>query len=117
MIEGYIPIAKVDDIKPGDRKIVRVKGKEFGVFNIEGTFHIILNRCPHMGAPLCMGRLTKEIQAEKPGKFSFSNKILLRCPWHGWEFDLNSGMSIFDRSIQVKKYSVKIKAGTIYCKL
>lgn len=117
MIEGYQPLAKVSEINPGERKVITVEDKELGIFNIEGTFHAILNRCPHMGAPLCKGHLVIEIQAEKPGTFTFKEKTVLRCPWHGWEFDVDSGKSIFDESIRAKKYEVKVKGGIIYCKI
>ena len=45
-----------------------------------------MNRCPHEGAALCRGRLVGLMAADRPGE-------LLRCPWHGWEFDLRTGQS------------------------
>lgn len=117
MIEGYTPVAKVSDIKPGERKIIHVKGKELGVFNVEGTIQVISNHCPHMGAPICRGPLIKEIQAKNPGEFTFSKRTVLRCPWHRWEFDVLSGESIFDESIRLKTYNVVVNNGVIYCKI
>ena len=117
MTEGYQPVAKASEIKPGERKIVTVKGKEIGIFNVEGSFYAFLNYCPHMGAPLCKGRLEKEIQAEIPGGYKFNKKILLRCPWHGWEFELETGHSIFDESIRAKSYQVAVSDGMVYCKI
>lgn len=116
-MDGYQPILEISEIPPGERKIVTVRGKEIGIFNIEGTFHAFLNLCPHMGAPLCKGRLEKEMCAQKPGTFIPDTRTVLRCPWHRWEFDIESGKSIFNDSVRVKKFPIKIKADTIYCKI
>lgn len=117
MTASYQPIAKVSEIRPGDRKIVTVKGKEIGIFNIKGTFHAFLNRCPHMGAPLCKGLIIEKIESDAPGSFRFKSEMVLRCPWHRWEFDIASGEPVFDPSIRAKKYEVKVKNGTLYCKV
>ena len=47
--------ATVDEIPPGGRKIVEVAGRTIGVFNVDGEFFALLNRCPHQGGPLCTG--------------------------------------------------------------
>lgn len=117
MIKGYQPVAHASEIKPGEKKIVNVKGKELGIFNIDGKFHAFLNQCPHMGAPLCNGSILKKIASDKPGTFIYENKRVLRCPWHRWEFDIESGTSNFDDSICAKKYDVKVRSGTVYCKI
>ena len=50
-------VGRADDIPPGSRKIVRIAGRSIGVFNVDGAFYAIRNRCPHQGAPLCEGKL------------------------------------------------------------
>ena len=51
-------VATVDEIPPGERKIVELEGRSLGIFNIDGDFYAVRNICPHQGAPLCEGRLT-----------------------------------------------------------
>jgi len=36
----------VDEIAPGSKKIVEVGGRSIGVFNVNGQYFAILNRCP-----------------------------------------------------------------------
>ena len=47
--------AASDEIPPGSRKIVEVDGRSIGVFNVDGEFLALRNRCPHQGGPLCEG--------------------------------------------------------------
>ena len=37
---------------------------------------------------------------------------LLRCPWHGWEFDMRTGQSWFDpKRFKVRSYPVAVESG------
>ncbi len=55
-------VAAVSEIAPGGRKLVTIKGRPIGVFNIDGEFFALLNRCPHQGGSLCDGHLTGLIE-------------------------------------------------------
>ena len=37
------PVARIDEIPPGERKIVEVEGRTIGIFNVNGTFVAVLN--------------------------------------------------------------------------
>ena len=45
-------VAATSEIKPGERKLVTIKGREIGVFNVDGAFFALANRCPHAGGPM-----------------------------------------------------------------
>ncbi len=49
-------VAAVDEIPPGARKIVTVAGRSIGIFNVDGEFFALRNRCPHQGGPLVRGQ-------------------------------------------------------------
>ncbi|MFR9804085.1 Rieske (2Fe-2S) protein [Pseudonocardia sp. RS010] len=106
-------VAKVDDIPDGERLIVEVGGRSIGVFNIRGTFHALLNRCPHNGAALCEGPLTDVVRAERPGQTTFDeSRVLVQCPWHGWEFDIETGRSYTDpERSRVRRYGSVVAPG------
>jgi 3-phenylpropionate/trans-cinnamate dioxygenase ferredoxin subunit len=37
---------------------------------------------------------------------------LLRCPWHGWEFDMRNGQSWFDpKRVKVRAFPVVVESG------
>lgn len=106
-------VATVDQIPPGQRLLVEVEGREIGIFNVDGEYFAIGNRCPHEGASLCKGRVVGLVESGAPGDYRLSRKgELLRCPWHGWEFDLRTGKSWCepDRT-KVRSYELKVEAG------
>jgi 3-phenylpropionate/trans-cinnamate dioxygenase ferredoxin subunit len=87
-------VAKAADIPPGERLIVEVAGRSVGIFNIDGKFHAILNRCPHRGGELCKGDVISLIVSDGPGDVRIDpDTKLIACPWHGWEYDLETGQS------------------------
>ena len=106
-------VATVDEIPPGERKVVEVAGRSIGVFNLRGEFFAIRNRCPHQGGPLCEGRAAGLVSATTPGEYTYTRPgEIIRCPWHGWEYDLRTGQSWFDpASVMVRTYEVSIAAG------
>jgi nitrite reductase/ring-hydroxylating ferredoxin subunit len=106
-------VATVDEIRPGHRKIVTVSGRSIGVFNLNGEFHALRNRCPHGGAPLCEGPLSGFVQSEGRGDYTYTRKgEILRCPWHQWEFDVKTGQSWCDPAkTRVKTYEAKVEQG------
>lgn len=107
-------VATLDELPPGSRKLVEVAGRSIGVFNIAGEFYALRNRCPHQGGALCEGKLSGLIQAAKPGEYQYSRpEEILRCPWHGWEFDIKTGQSWFDPAkTRVRRYEVVVEPGT-----
>ena len=106
-------VATVDEIPPGERKIVELAGRRIGVFNLGGEFFALRSRCPHQGGPLCAGRLSGLVQAARPGEYAYSRaNEILRCPWHGWEFDIRTGQSWIDPAqTRVRRYPVTVEAG------
>jgi len=106
-------VATVDDIPAGQRMLVKVGGREIGIFNVGGENFAVSNRCPHEGASLCKGRIVGLVESSEPGSYQFSRRgELLRCPWHGWEFDLRTGKSWCepDRT-KVRSYDLKVEPG------
>ena len=106
-------VAKIEEIPPGTRKIVDVAGRQIGVFNINGEFFALRNRCPHQGGPLCEGQLSGMLEASVPGEFTYSRPgEILHCPWHGWEYDIRNGQSYFNpRAVRVRSYDVHVEGG------
>ena len=71
-----VPVATVDELAPGQRKLVFVDGRSIVLFNVAGEIHAVDNSCPHNGASLASGAL---------------EGCMLRCPAHGLRFDVRTG--------------------------
>jgi 3-phenylpropionate/trans-cinnamate dioxygenase ferredoxin subunit len=108
--ERYV-VGKAADVPPGGRLLVNVEGREIGIFNVDGNFYAILNRCPHRGGDLCKGNVVSPILSDGPGNLSVDPTTkLVMCPWHHWEYDLETGQSWCDvasPSKLARRYAVR----------
>jgi 3-phenylpropionate/trans-cinnamate dioxygenase ferredoxin subunit len=106
-------VAPVEDIPPGGRKLVEVRGRPIVIFNLDGEFFGMLDRCPHQGGSLCEGQLIGLVEASVPGEYKFSRQNeIVRCPWHGWEFDIRTGQSMCEPDrIKATQYDVAVESG------
>lgn len=95
----FVPAAEAREVLSGTCKVVHVEGHEIALFNIDGVFAAVANRCPHLGGPLGEGILRKGV---------------VTCPWHGWPFDPRTGRSPLIPEAEVPTYPVKVRNGTLY---
>ena len=106
-------VARTDEIPDGARIIVEVGGRELGIFNIRGEFFALLNRCPHLGGPLCRGQLLNPVVSSGPGDVRLADDDLLTCPWHGWEFDIRTGQSYWNpEHLRSRNFPVGVEPGS-----
>jgi 3-phenylpropionate/trans-cinnamate dioxygenase ferredoxin subunit len=105
-------VARADELAPGERKIVDVGGRSIGVFNIGGAYFALRNRCPHQGGPLCTGFQLAPLRSARPGEYQRGGeREVIRCPWHGWEFEIKTGRSWFDpQRTRVRSYRAGVHA-------
>ncbi len=97
-------VAQQKEIPPGSAKLVMVDGKEVALFNVEGCLYAIGNRCPHRSGPLVKGRLESMPETGNPA---------VRCPIHGWLFDLKTGDCLTRPTARVPSYPVVCEEGKV----
>ena len=105
-------VAKASELEPGRSRCVSAGGREIALFNVGGTFHALANKCPHESGPLSRGAIVGLSIADVPGTYKLERPgEFVRCPWHGWEFDITSGRSICNpHRMRVRTYEVTIEA-------
>lgn len=104
-------VARVDEFEPGGRRIVKVGGRAIGVFRVEDRFFAVRNRCPHQGGPLAAGRVFRRILSDAPGEICLGDSVLIACPWHGWQWDMETGEAYAPDDPRVRSYAVSVEAG------
>jgi nitrite reductase/ring-hydroxylating ferredoxin subunit len=106
-------VAEARDIAPGERRRVEVRGRLLVIFNLDGEFFAMSDRCPHQGGPLSQGRLTGRISSAAPGEYCYSRRgEVIRCPWHAWEYDVRTGKSRCDpHRVQARRFEVNVETG------
>jgi 3-phenylpropionate/trans-cinnamate dioxygenase ferredoxin subunit len=111
---GKVVIGTVAEMPPGTRRQVMVGGRAIAVFNVDGQFFALRDICPHQGACLSAGTLVVgSLTASGPGDYTYERSGgSVRCPWHGWEYDLATGQSFFDPTgNRVRQYPVWVEPG------
>jgi nitrite reductase (NADH) small subunit len=105
-----VDVGAAADWKPGQSRILTVNGREICVVRSADTYYAVNNACPHQGADLGKGTVGGTMIASRPQEYSYGlDGCVLRCPWHGWEFDLRSGDSLFDpQGLSLRTYSVEV---------
>jgi nitrite reductase/ring-hydroxylating ferredoxin subunit len=81
-----------------------------------GEIKAIASRCPHQGANLAHGCVTGLAYSDQPNVLSMDRPgQILRCPWHGFEFDLSSGESVADHGrLRLRRFNVEIENEDVF---
>lgn len=108
------PVARVDELPVGAFKIVQIGQISIGVYNVKGEYYAVHNYCPHQGAELCKGHVCGTTLESEVYQFIYGrDEEILRCPWHGWEFDIKTGKSLFSDKVRTRSYPVIVENGLI----
>lgn len=92
---SYRKIATVRDITPGGpASIYEIDGHSIAVWSLDGKFYAYENVCPHRGGPV--------------GEGDVDGKIVT-CPWHGWTYDITTGISLVRPTVRLKPYELKVE--------
>ena len=106
-----VVVCQADEVTVGGCKIVDVNGRSIGLFNVDGHYHALLNYCPHKGAELCAGPVTGTSMPTDKREFVYGREnALIRCAWHGWEFEIATGQCLLDATVRAKSYTVTVDA-------
>ena len=107
-------VGSLDQLERDGHLVARIGGREVGVVvdPIGGYPVGVRNRCPHNGAPICLGTVRERLGGT-PGRYALSGTAVLRCPWHGWEFDLETGRCRDDETMRVALYPAEVRDGRV----
>jgi chlorite dismutase len=93
--EGFVVAAKVGEIAPGSSKRVYNGADAIALFNVDGTYYAVSDRCTHGRASLSEGSV---------------DGCTLNCPWHGGQFDVRTGEPMGGPvRVAVRTYVVKVE--------
>lgn len=106
---------RVHEVPAGSAKIVKIKNLTVGIFRLPDGYYAMLNICPHRGAALCEGPVCGTTRSNEQREFIYERAgELVRCAWHGWEFDIRSGQFLVDPKIKARTFPVTVEDDIIY---
>jgi nitrite reductase/ring-hydroxylating ferredoxin subunit len=95
---AFVKVATLDQLAPGRGMTVTVRGVPVALFNVNGTVYAIDDICLHAGVSLGTGDLRGN---------------MVRCPAHGWRYDVTTGHAMNEPDCRVTRYPVQVVEGTI----
>ena len=120
MTLGEVSVGVVADFDGDKRRITEISGHEVVVFRHSERYYALDNTCLHMGGPVGEGILIGKVEAvlapggEQLGERFSTTEIHLVCPWHGYEYDIETGECAANRTLKLRTYGVVERDGEIY---
>lgn len=107
-------VCRIDELPPGEVRIVQIGRHDIGVFNVNGVPYALSNHCPHQGAEVCRGTVTGAVESDGPyqSEWTRDNQII-QCPWHAWQFDITTGQCLAQADRKVSTYRAWIDADNV----
>jgi nitrite reductase (NADH) small subunit len=109
--------ARFDDLREDRGVVVEVGGRDLGLFRVGESVYALRNQCPHQGGPLGTGgvfpTLRAEVRDRRIKETLDHDCMIVSCPWHGWEFELESGVCTADRARRVATYQAFVRDGDV----
>jgi nitrite reductase (NADH) small subunit len=119
MSGNEVAVGALADLADGDYRILAIEDIEVGVFRVGDRIVAYENVCPHAGGPVCQGKIFNRVEElltpeKKSLGLRFSTRRNIVCPWHGYEFDIETGCHQGDRAVRLKPVKVDVREGQIF---
>ncbi len=98
MSDTVVEVAKTADLAPGKGMVCEANGRPVALFRTEEGFFALDNTCCHRGGPLGEG---------------FLDGSIVTCPWHGWRFDVRTGVSPDNEAARVATHAVTVEGDSV----
>jgi nitrite reductase (NADH) small subunit len=103
--------SEFSELKP---VFVDLEGSRIAVYIFRGKYYAYANQCPHQAGPACEGIVIGNNEAEvlhggRVREYVSKDNMNIVCPWHGVEFDLESGVCRADSRYQLRSYRVIVE--------
>ena len=113
-MSSEVVVCDVADLAGGKLQSVAVGRTRLVAAMAAGEVKVFFGACPHQGAPLEKGRIVPELVSDRPGELRLlPESQLLRCPWHGYEFELREGRAITDADVCLRFVPCTVADGKV----
>jgi nitrite reductase (NADH) small subunit len=113
-------VCEVTELEERKPLAVDLDGTEVGVIFSKGEVYAYENRCAHFGGPVCLGDVFARIKLRVDenqmalDEYVDEDDLRLVCPWHAYEFELQTGVCTVDPGLSIRKFHAYVKDGHVY---
>jgi nitrite reductase/ring-hydroxylating ferredoxin subunit len=110
-----VVVCAADALEPGGMAAARIGMLPVVVLRtFDGELHAFVDRCLHQGARLSGGRVLPHTEGDALGEYRMLDaREVVKCPWHGYEYDVRTGCAVFDRRRALGRLAVSVEDGQI----
>ncbi|KAA3447377.1 2Fe-2S ferredoxin [Mesorhizobium sp. SARCC-RB16n] len=109
---------KAAEVAVGKPRIVTIGRIRVGIFQLADGYAALLNICPHRAGQLCEGPISGTTRQTDNTEFVYERAgELIRCAWHGWEFDIRSGKCLVDEKLRARTFPIHVDGDDIYLEM
>jgi nitrite reductase (NADH) small subunit len=101
-LADFVDVGRTGEFTPGRGKMVVVSGRHVALFRLGDEFFALDNLCLHRGGPLCEGPVANNV---------------VTCPWHGWSYEIKTGMMVQDPRVGVSRHDVRLEGDVVSVRL
>ena len=105
-------VGTISELKDEEALIVDIDKISIGIYRHKGKYYAYENICPHQGGPVCEGDLRANVESKvsqdgrRLGEYDSTEKFNITCPWHGYEYDIKTGICRSDARFRLRPFEV-----------
>ena len=88
-----IPLIATKDLPEGSSVECVAEGRIFAAYQVDGQYYVIDGICHHAGGPLGKGVVNGQV---------------VTCPWHGWQFDVETGAHCLNQRLYQQTFETEV---------
>lgn len=97
---SFEKLCSLSDLSIGQGKEFLLNGKILAIFKLsENEVRAMEGMCAHQGGPIAQGQI---------------HGSCVTCPWHGWQYDVRSGVNLISQKQMLATFPVEVRAGEVW---
>ena len=96
--DGFVDACAIADIPENRARIICLSGERVAIFKYDGNISAVSNVCQHQNGPLGEGKILDGC---------------ITCPWHGYQYQPDTGASPPPFVEKVPTFNVRVKSGRV----
>lgn len=114
-----ILVGSVREFPEEESRVLAIGELEVGIFRHRGGFVAYENWCPHRGGPVCQGKIFNRVEEiideeQKSRGLRFAAERRVVCPWHGYEFDLDTGCHPGNPKVRLRPVRISVRDDCLF---
>ena len=103
---SWLDVGAVEELKAAGATEVVHRHEIIAVFYIDDQAFALDGICAHQGGPLAKGQIAYD-----------GDRPCVTCPWHGWQYELASGIQMINRQPLQRTFETRIRGGRVEVKV